>query len=232
MRHWVIAAVAAGLVIAGSSFASAQLRPNSAPIRDSERIIQREVISWTDLKKQYVVMQEYDYSCGAAALATLLRYHWGYDVRERLVLRTIERKLTRAELADRIIKGLALTDLKTAAENLGFQAEMGTLELHELAESKNPVIVAIKTNGFDHFVVVRGIYDGQVYLADPLRGKLRVPASTFQREWIGKAVLVVAPAGQTESDRSYLLVTQDEVDFPWLNRQFIRTRPEKTFQQP
>lgn len=230
MARWYLSAITIfAAAVCGAKVAPAQLPANSAPIRDSQPIMQREVVSWVDLKKQYVVMQQYDYSCGASSLATLLRYYWGYDINERQVLKTIENKLTPAEMQDRIVKGLSLTDLKTAAEAMNFQAEIGRLELHELAESKIPVIAAIKTNGFDHFVVVRGIYEGQVYLADPLRGKLRVPVDTFEREWIGKAVLVAAPPGQTASDRSQLTVLRSEVEFPWLNRQHVRTHPEKTF---
>src|SRR5690606_34611966 len=44
-----------------------------------------QVISCRDIPFRTVVRQEYDYSCGSAALATLLRYHYGRDVAEREV---------------------------------------------------------------------------------------------------------------------------------------------------
>ena len=42
--------------------------------------------SMKDLRDQNLVQQRLDYSCGAAALATILRYGFGVEVTEREIL--------------------------------------------------------------------------------------------------------------------------------------------------
>ena len=43
------------------------------------------VMSWRDIPFRTVVRQQFDYSCGSAAVATLLRYHYGISVSEQEV---------------------------------------------------------------------------------------------------------------------------------------------------
>ena len=54
-----------------------------APLRDPDHIFSERVWSWQELKRRNVVMQKYDYSCGAAALATVLQYYWNDSVTKR-----------------------------------------------------------------------------------------------------------------------------------------------------
>jgi predicted double-glycine peptidase len=42
-------------------------------------------------------MQQRDYSCGAAALATLLHFYWGHRVNEAMVLDAVEQQLASEE---------------------------------------------------------------------------------------------------------------------------------------
>lgn len=212
----------------GMSPHSAWAQLAAAPVRDANRSFQQHVTSWKDLKRQSVVMQQRDYSCGAAALATVIQHYWGYDVSELQVLQVIEGFLTPAELKDRIENGITLTDLKRAADKLKYDVAIGKLSLDELAESKIPVIAAITVNGkYEHFVVVRGVRDDWVYLADPIRGNIRIRPEEFENQWIKHAVLVVVKPGQTASSVSTLYLRQNEVDIRAVNEQFIRTRPER-----
>ena len=89
------------------------------PVRDPSHTFERYPKSWTEIRVQNIVMQQYDYSCGAASLATMLRYHWGDNVTEDRVLREVVKMLTVDELKDRIQKGLALTDLRRLAVRYG-----------------------------------------------------------------------------------------------------------------
>ena len=205
---------------------------DSAPIRDPERIIRRSVLSWKELKTQNVVMQGHDYSCGAAALATVQRYYWGDNVTERQVLNVVEKILTPEEITDRVLHGLSLADLQKTAQEMKYEATIGRISLSGLSGSKVPVIVALHLDSYDHFVVVRGFSDGDVYLADPVRGKIRIDVNKFTEQWIDNALLVVAKPGETASQYDQLAVLEKEVDFPWLNQQFIRTRPERTILSP
>ena len=78
----------------------AQQRSSRAgpPIRDEDHRSHRHVKSWLELRTQNVVMQQLDYSCGAAALATLIRYHWGDQATEMQFIRELVQMLTVEEL--------------------------------------------------------------------------------------------------------------------------------------
>ncbi len=113
------------------------------PVRDHQRLIQRHVKSWLELRRENIVVQKRDYSCGAAALATLVRYYWGDQVTEEMVLRDLDKMLTREEALDRVKNGLTLTDLRRVAVRAGYQATMGKLKYEKLSESRVPLIIGI-----------------------------------------------------------------------------------------
>ncbi len=163
-------------------------------------------------------MQERDYSCGAAALATLTRYYWGDNTSEKLFLDEVDKVLTtKAEIKDRLENGLTMTDLKKAAEGAGYDALVGTVRFEQLIESKVPVIVGLTIRvGFDqsefrHFVVYRGFDGWWVYLADPIRGNIRVTGPEFIQQWQKNAVLIVAKPDTDPRKSSPLTVTRNEI---------------------
>ena len=53
-----------------------------------------EVTSWKALRDFRVVKQEFDYSCGAASVATLLNEFYGLDVTEADILQSIDKDAT------------------------------------------------------------------------------------------------------------------------------------------
>lgn len=205
-----VSAMALALSLSFASSAHAQGRGPGAIARDPERRFQQDVCDWKELKRQNIVMQKHDYSCGAAALATVIKYYWGDDVGEEYFLRMILQTLTVAEIQDRVKNGLTLTDLRLAAVKGGYQATIGRLTFEKLTNSKVPLVVGITFRGFDHFVVFRG-WDGYyVYLADPIRGNVRIPAWEFVEQWQKNAVLVVAKPGADVRETSPLTVTDCE----------------------
>lgn len=198
-----------------------------APARDGKHQFQRYVCSWQQLKRQNVVMQRRDYSCGAAALATLVRYYWGDQVNELTFLKELDKLLTPEEVADRIKNGLSITDLKRAAVSKGYLAKLGKLPFDKLVESKVPLIVGVTIEGYDHFVVYRG-WDGHyVYLADPIQGNVRVHTCDFGKQWQKNAILVVAKKGEKVKEVSPLSVRGNEIALGSVNWQHIRSRAIK-----
>ncbi|HEX4145795.1 MAG TPA: cysteine peptidase family C39 domain-containing protein [Pirellulales bacterium] len=216
------------LVVGQLLVSPCQAEQTRAPIRDPAIIFQkRNNCSWLEIRRKNIVMQGADYSCGAATLATLLRYFWGDNVDEPRVLHTIDGFLTAAELKDRVQNGLSIADLRRAAVDMGYLAEVGKITFGELCQSKIPLIVAITADGYNHFVVVRGVFDQNVYLADPMRGNIRVRTSLFQTQWQKNAVLVVLKPKVQPPRLTPLTVRQKEVDLGELNNQVIRTMPAK-----
>jgi len=192
------------------------------PIRDEDRDFFVYVKNARQLRTMDVIPQQRDFSCGAAALATILNKYWGENVTETGILVGIVATLSKPELEDRIKNGLTLTDLKRLLEKFGYQAVLGKLPVEKLKESKIPLLVGITVNDFDHFVVVRGADDEFVYLADPAVGKMRVPIEEFEKQWQKNTVLVVIKPNTKPPVNTVLTVTEDEKALTDINNQFLR----------
>lgn len=192
------------------------------PIRDEARTFNTYVKNARQLRTEDVILQQRDFSCGAAALATILNKYWGENVTETGILVGIVATLTKPELDERVQNGLTLTDLKRLLEKFGYQAILGKLPVEKLRESKIPLLVGITVNDFDHFVVVRGADDEYVYLADPAIGKVRVPIDEFSKQWQKNTVLVVIKPNTKPPERTVLTVTDEERGLTDVNNQFLR----------
>jgi uncharacterized protein len=198
-----------------------------APLRDPPHTFERYVTSWRELQRRNVVMQEYDYSCGAAAVATVLQYYWEDPVTEKQILETLLKILTVDEVKDRIKKGMSITDLRRASVEMGYLSSIGSMSFEQLAESKIPGVVPITIKGFDHFVVFRGVAGGRVYLADPVRGNVRPTLAEFCGQWKDGAILVVIKKGEQPRECSPLSIRPSEIMLgetteEWLNKELPR----------
>ena len=199
----------------------------TAPIRDSRHQFQLKVPNYIALRQRNIVMQQRDYSCGAACLATICQYYWGDDVTENMVLEALDQLLTAAEADDRIKNGLAMSDLRRAAVKLGYQSVVGTTTFAKLGEMKVPAIVGIRPMGHKHFVVLKGTFGDWVYLADPIRGNIRMPAWEFVEQWQKNAILVVYKPGEKIKKFSPLSVTEADIRFGETNDQIIRSQESR-----
>jgi uncharacterized protein len=201
--------------------------PVTPPVRDPDHTFQLRVRDWIELKQRNIVMQRRDYSCGAAALATVCKFYWGDNVDENLFLRALDSILTDEEIADRIENGLAMSDLRRAAVKAGYQAVVGKLTFAKLTESRVPLVVGISPEGHDHFVVYRGTHGGWVYVADPIRGNVRMPVREFTKQWQENAVLAIHKPGQKVRTTSPLHVREEEKRLGETNDHVIRTQAQR-----
>jgi predicted double-glycine peptidase len=142
------------------------------------------------MRDQNVVLQEFDYSCGAGALATLMRFYFGENVTEEGILLSILGSMSREEVEDREKNGLSLLDLKLFAERLGYQAAGVRLNYSSLPQLKGPVLIHLENKEYRHFAVLRGVRGDRIYLADPSRGNIRMSADRFAKEWSGVALVL------------------------------------------
>ena len=144
------------------------------------------VRSLLEMRRERVVVQEWDLSCGAAALATLLRYQHGDRVSERdIAIGMIgrDRYLRNPELV-RLQNGFSLLDLKLFVDERGYEGiGFGGLEFEDL-DQYAPIIVPISRAGYDHFVVYRGRMKDRVLLADPAFGTVTMRIEKFERAWL------------------------------------------------
>ncbi len=216
-KPW-LAAVVAWTV----AFVPASAYADRAPVRAPDLLFRKFPLNYKELKQRQIVMQKQDYSCGAAVLATIIHYYWGDDINEAYFLDLLPDMLTEEQIKDRVKNGLTLTDLRDVANKAGYEATMLKIQFSELAKGKVPVVVGITVKKHDHFVVFRGTDGAWAYLADPIRGQLRVPISTFLEQWQRNAVLVVAKKDTPVKKINPMGIRDDEIRRGWLNRQTIR----------
>lgn len=144
------------------------------------------VVSLLEQRQRHVVMQEWDISCGAAALTTLLNYQHGLSLAERDV--AVEMLGRQAYVDDpellKIRQGFSLLDLKLFVERRGFAGRgLGRLSLADAIE-RAPILVPITVRGYNHFVVFRGKAGNRVLLADPAWGNRTLLVEQFLEAWI------------------------------------------------
>jgi predicted double-glycine peptidase len=150
------------------------------------------VRSLLEIRRENVVIQKWDISCGAAALATILTYRFNDPVEERTIAEAMLRRTDPERVKSQ--GGFSLLDLKRFAESRGYRAAgYRGLRYEDLLRLDNP-IVPIQTNGLHHFVVVRGVDDGRVHLADPAFGNRTMSKRAFERAWFDGMGFVVRGA--------------------------------------
>jgi predicted double-glycine peptidase len=161
---------------------------------------QKDVRSLLELRRDKVVLQEYDISCGAAALATILVYQHGDAVAEETIAKSMLQHTAVDTVRARL--GFSLLDLKRYAERRGYAADgYAEVTLADLRQM-GPAIVRVHINVYDHFVVFRGLQDDRVLLADPAFGNRTMRIDEFVAAWRDQVAFFVSrPDGQSSPDR-------------------------------
>ena len=176
------------------------------------------VKSLLEIRQERVVVQQWDLSCGAAALATILNYQHGDPVSEREIAKGL---IEREEYIEnpalvRVRQGFSLLDLKRYVEERGYQGiGYGQLTLEDLIEQA-PIMVPISSKGYNHFVVFRGALGNRVLLADPAFGNRTMLAARFEDAWLdypkfGRVGFVVARADDAAPPNQLAPVPSDFV---------------------
>lgn len=141
------------------------------------------VRSLLEFRREALVTQHWDNSCGAAALATVLRYYKGVPTDEETVARGMLRQTD--PLRVRVRGGFSLLDMQRYLARIGLRGDGYTrMALADLAQ-RTPMIVPITLNGYSHFVVVRRVTTTGVDIGDPSFGNYEMEQSAFARKWKG-----------------------------------------------
>ena len=144
------------------------------------------VQSLLELRQRNVVMQQWDLSCGAAALATILNFQHGHPISEREIAIGMMGREEYIENPQVVTyrQGFSLLDMKRFVDQRGYNGVgLGQLDVDDLIEH-SPIIVPIALHGYQHFVVFRGIAKGRVLIADPAFGNRSMDRDDFEKVWI------------------------------------------------
>jgi predicted double-glycine peptidase len=176
-------------------------------LRQGEPTNQRHTLK--DLRDMNVVKQEMDYSCGSAALATLMIYYFGDKTTEEEILTRLNSFMTEEERQKKTLVGFSLLDLKKVARSMGYRAAGFKVAAEQLARLTAPVMVFVEPRGYKHFAVLRGMSWRRVHLADPARGNLRMSLEQFIDEWRG-IIFVLGKQGEEEIKDYPLAIRHNE----------------------
>ena len=187
-------------------------------IRIGNTVIKKEVKSFKEKKFDDIVRQTEDFSCGAAALATLMSHYFGQETSEYEVLNAVfvnSDEETKSRIQQ---KGISLLDLKNYAETKGLVGTGYRMKPEDLKTLDRPAIVMIKYRDYSHFVVIKGVSKGKVYLADPARGIWLCDLDDFGKMWSGLLLAFKRDNGKK--------VTQHNLEMkPFFSRQLLYMLP-------
>jgi uncharacterized protein len=143
-----------------------------------------------------VIPQRFDYSCGSAALATLLTYSYGMPTGEMPVFRSMIVNGNKAMIEK---YGFSLLDMKEYLQRIGLPSGGFRAPLSKLAAVGVPAIVLINERGYNHFVVITGIEDGRVLIADPAVGMRSERMGVFENQWSGIFFVILNHASEARA---------------------------------
>lgn len=169
----------------------------SVDLRFSNVLVTRDVQSFKELKYKHIVPQTRDFSCGAAAMATLMTSYFGKETDEIEVLDEVLFKADEETAARIMNKGLSLLDLKNFGEKRGLVGQGLRMKPEDLETLDRPAIVLVNFRNYSHFVVIKGVSKGKVYLADPARGKWMRTVEEFGELWNGILLAFKKKEGET-----------------------------------
>lgn len=170
------------------------------------------VVSLLEMRQSHVVVQQWDLSCGAAALATVLTYQHGDPLSEKAVAEGMLRRTD--PLRVKVRGGFSLLDLKRFVDARGYTGDgYKNLALGDLQEF-GPTIVPLDLKSYKHFVVFKGITGDHVLLADPAFGNRRMTIAEFKNAWIDNIGFVVARKDGARSPQNLIVARPGEAASP------------------
>ena len=172
-------------------------------------------------KYKHVVHQAFDYSCGSAALTTVLQYHLGLPITEQQAMEGMLEHGEREKIIER--RGFSLLDMKRYVATLGSDSGGFRATMEDLVKLGQPAIVPIDYAGFKHFVVVKGVRDDRVFIADPSAGNIAFSVGEFAKLWDKGTLFVIYPSKTRPAVQSSLALSDTDLGIisPDLIRQDI-----------
>ncbi len=201
-RHLFLAASGALAIVLVASAVRAAPPPDSdgriaiAPVAPGLPGFSVPMRSMRELRYAGMVRQETDFTCGAAALATVLQQMFGRSISEREIINDMLAHTDREEVRSR---GFSMLDMKHYLERHGLRGRGYKIDARVLMTVKIPVIALQTTRQYAHFVVLKRIHAGIAYIADPALGHRQIPVEEFVAAWNGIVFAVLGDGRQADN---------------------------------
>ena len=150
------------------------------------------VKSYQELKNQRVVRQNYEQSCGASSLATLMNIIDDSNLTELDLLKIMSQKELYTDM-------VSFADLKEAVKKLNYESQTYQINTGLLDKLVNiPILVKIEDDPrFPHFVIIINHKGDFIQVLDPSFGEYISSKREFYSVWDkdskGGYALIVAP---------------------------------------
>jgi len=167
-----------------------------------------QLVAHQDMPFRRVQRQAYDFSCGSAAVASLLTYHYGRPTPEADVY------LAMWEAGDQDLierDGFSMLDMRNYVIGRGLSMEGFRVTLDQIRTEGIPAITLINTSGFNHFVVIKGITDDRVLIGDPFVGTTVYDRAAFEEIWNG---VILAIRDEAEQARATFNTEEEWAQLP------------------
>jgi predicted double-glycine peptidase len=170
--------------------------------------LHQDLKSRVEFTDAHIIKQQFDYSCGSAALATLLNYYIGEKLTERQVIAGLVEYGDKKQIER--LRAFSLLDMKRFVEKLGYHGTGYKADIADLKTLGKPCIVPMEIFGYQHFCVFRGIFQDHVFLADPYMGNISFPVEEFRKMWQHNVAFVVTDG---EIVNSALMLKEEDLRF-------------------
>lgn len=170
-----------------------------------------------------VIRQQHDFSCGSAAIATLLTFHYGRPTSEEEAFRSMYENGDRQAIER---QGFSLADMQNFLSTVGLHSDGFRISLDKIAEVGVPAVTLIETKGYSHFVVIKGVVGDEVLVGDPALGLKTIPRAQFEQMWKGVVFVVrdeIDPARETFNRKEEWAVRRTAPFGTALSRQGLAT---------
>jgi predicted double-glycine peptidase len=156
-----------------------------------------------EMRYVHMVQQETDFSCGAAALATILKHGYGQNVTENRIIEDMMKVSDQALVQE---QGFSMLDMKKYVEAIGMRGRGYHVKPDVLEKLQVPVIALLDIRGYKHFVVLKKVVGDRVYIGDPALGNRIMDKNDFVAGWNGIVFAIIGKG----FDRSTVLLNPPE----------------------
>jgi predicted double-glycine peptidase len=164
--------------------------------------------SFAERRFNTVYKQQFDFSCGSAALASLLTFHYDDTVDEQSVFIDMYQHGSQEKIKQ---EGFSMLDMKNYLERRGYRSDGFKINLDQLRSTGSPAITIINHNGYMHFVIIKGVDTYKVLLGDPALGVKSLRRSEFEEMWENRILFLI-------HDNNDPVVSYQKINEEWIGR--------------